>query len=198
MSHQLGRVARALASRVLPLLLLAGSIATQALAGADDVPAQFGPRVTASERFQAPFATGDFDGDGKPDSLYLVSIRSAAPGITLNGDVTVLGGLFGREALGDRPEGLALAVLLASGKGKFLLTGYDGEGTTGFFESPIWSEPEPPLAVAKRGSADFAAFQRQEPHISQDIMVVGTEAGIDMALYWTGRSFALFEPAEEP
>lgn len=190
--------ARAATFRILPLLFLVGPIATQSLAGADDVPALFGPRVTASERFQAPFATGDFDGDGKPDSLYLVSIRGAAPGSSLNGDVTVLGGLFGQEALGDRPEGLALAVLLGGGKGKFLLTGYEGEGVTSYFESPIWSNPEPPLGVAKRGSADFEAFRRQEPHIAQDIIVVGTEAGIDTALYWTGSSFALFQPAEEP
>jgi len=28
--------------------------------------------------------------------------------------------------------------------------------------------------------------------------VLGTEAGIDTALYWNGKTFALFEPNEEP
>jgi hypothetical protein len=194
----LRRATRAGASWVLPMTLLVGLSATHATAGTDDLAALFGSRVTANERFKAPFAAGDFDGDGELDALYLVSIRGAAPDSILNSDVTVLGMLFGQEALGDRPEGLALAVRLAGGKGKFLLTGYEGEGVTAYFESPIWSDPEPPLGVAKRGSESFEAFRRQEPRIKFDVIVVGTEAGIDTALYWTGAGFALFQPSEEP
>ena len=33
---------------------------------------------------------------------------------------------------------------------------------------------------------------------AHDILVVGTEAGIDTALYWTGQSYAWFQPVEEP
>ena len=198
MSDRLHRAIRASAFRVLSLILLVGLAAAESFAGGDDLAALFGSRVAASERFKTPFATGDFDGDGETDSLFLVSIQAAAPGQRLNDDVSVQGKLFGREALGDRPEGLALAVLLAGGKGKFLLTGYEGEGVTGYFESPIWNEAEPPLGVAKRGSESFEAFHRQLPRIEHDIIVVGTEAGIDTALYWTGNSFALFQPAEEP
>ena len=198
MSGRLLRVDRASALRILPLILFVVLAAADSLAGGDDLPALFGSRVAASQRFKAPFATGDFDGDGEADSLFLISIQAAGPGQTLNGGVTVQGELFGREALGDRPEGLALAVLFAGGKGKFLLTGYEGEGVAGYFESPIWNEGEPPLGVAKRGSESFAAFHRQMPRIEHDIIVVGTEAGIDTALYWTGNSFALFQPAEEP
>jgi len=34
--------------------------------------------------------------------------------------------------------------------------------------------------------------------IAKKALVVGTEAGIDTALYWTGKGYALFSPEEEP
>jgi len=55
-----------------------------------------------------------------------------------------------------------------------------------------------PLSLAKRGSKVFADFQRQKKAIRNDVLVVGTEAGIDTALYWTGKGYALFSPDEEP
>jgi hypothetical protein len=179
--------------------LLIGLAAAQALAGQpDDVSKLFGARVQANSRFQAPFATGDFDGDGKPDALYLVTILPGSAENRLASDVTVIGSLFGQEALGERPESLALAIVQDGNKKKFLLTGYEGEGVADYFGSPIWEEPAVPIQIAKRGSKTFEDFQRQEGKIKNDIIVVGTEAGIDTALFWTGRSYALFQPAEEP
>jgi lipopolysaccharide assembly outer membrane protein LptD (OstA) len=41
-------------------------------------------------------------------------------------------------------------------------------------------------------------FNAEEPGIKHDILVVGTEAGIDTALFWNGQNYVLFSPAEEP
>ena len=181
------------------LLLLAGLAAVWALAGQpDDVSKLFGTRVQANSRFKAPFATGDFDGDGISDALYLVTVLPASAENALASDVAVIGALFGQEALGARPESLALAIVQDGGKKKFLLTGYEGDGVADFFSSPIWAGPSVPVQVAKRGSKTFEDFRRQDGKIKDDIIVVGTEAGIDTALYWTGHSYALFQPAEEP
>jgi hypothetical protein len=169
-----------------------------AAASPDKVALRFGSRVQASGRFAAPFATGDFNGDGRPDAVYLVTIQPQSSENKIAGDVTLIGKLFGSTTLGPRGEALALAILQGGGKGKFLLTGYQGEGVAGYFESPIWSATPVPLAVARRGSTVFEEFRRQEPKIENDILVVGTEAGIDTALYWTGEGYALFQPAEEP
>jgi hypothetical protein len=179
--------------------LLCALAAVQATAAPpDEVQLLFGARVQASSRFEAPFATGDFDGDGKPDAVYLVTVLPQSPVNKIAGDVTVIGKLFGSKELGARGETLALAILQGDGKRKFLLTGCQGEGVAGYFESPIWSATPVPLAVAKRGSTAFDEFRRQGAKVRHDILVLGTEAGIDTALYWTGKGYALFQPAEEP
>ena len=189
---QLGGLALGLA-----LLTALGSLSAAA-ASPDDVSKLFGSRVQANDRFAAPFATGDFDSDGTSDAVYLVTILPQSMDHKLASDVTVIGKLFGRAPLGPRGEALALAILQDGGKRKFLLTGYQGDGVTSYFESPIWSETPIPLAIAKRGSKSFEEFHRQEKRIAHDILVVGTEAGIDTALYWTGQSYAWFQPLEEP
>jgi hypothetical protein len=132
------------------------------------------------------------------DAAYLVTVLPESAQDKLAGDVTVVPTQFGREPLGSRGEALALAIVQKSGRQKFLLTGYDGEGVSDFFGSPMWESPPPPIAVAKRGSKTFRTFQGQEPGIKHDILVVGTEAGIDTALFWNGKSYILFSPLEEP
>ena len=176
------------------LALLAGLM--PASAASDDLPALFGTRVSAAPRFPGPVATGDFDGDGLPDRVYLVKIAPASPSAALAADVVVNWKAFGTKPLGNHGEELAIAIVHGNGKVKTLLTGYNGDGSTEFFGSPIWSEAKPPISLAKRGSKTFAEFQRQEKAIRNDVLVAGTEAGIDTALYWTGKGYALFSPGE--
>ncbi len=158
----------------------------------------FGSRVSENTRFKAPYLAADLDGDGAADAVYLVSIAPASPKAVIRSDVTISSKLFQSQPLGSHAENLALGIVLAKGKRKFLITGYQGEGVSDFFGSPIWREKSVPLSVAKRGSRTFLEFQRQEKHIRNDVLVVGTEAGIDTVLYWNGKAFALFEPSEEP
>ena len=167
-------------------------------AKAEDLSTLFGSRVTANARFSAPFLSGDFDGDGTPDAAYLVTILPQTAQNKLAEDVTVVGMVFGREPLGARGETLALGIVQKGGRQKFLLTGYDGEGVSDFFGSPIWGSLPPPIDIAKRGSKVFQTFQAEEPGIKHDILVVGTEAGIDTALFWNGQNYVLFSPVEEP
>jgi hypothetical protein len=154
--------------------------------------------VTANTRFKAPLFTGDFDGDGMPDAAYLVTILPESAQDTFAKDVTMIGTVFGRGPLGARGETLALAIVQKGGRQKFLLTGYQGEGVADFFGSPIWGSLPPPIDIARRGSEIFQTFKAEEPGIEHDILVVGTEAGIDTALFWNGQSYVLFSPAEEP
>jgi len=190
---------RRLRNIALAVALMTGLATARAAAGqADDVPKLFGARVQADTRFQAPFATGDFEGDGRQDALYLVTILPGSAGGGIARDVTVIDGLFGEQPLGTRPEKLALAIVQEGGRRKFLFTGYQGEGVADYFDSPVWQQSPVPIQTATRGSKTFEDFQRQDRKIKNDFIVVGTEAGIDTALFWSGSGYVLFQPAEEP
>ncbi|HLY54125.1 MAG TPA: hypothetical protein VKS60_01125, partial [Stellaceae bacterium] len=120
----------------------------------------------------------------------------ATAGAALPHEVTVIGTLFGNKKLGNRGTPRALAIVHGNGA-LFLLTGSLGEDGD-FFDTPIWNSDEPPVRTAARGSKDFVELRRHEPRLHNDAILVGTEAGIDMALYWNGRTYALYKPPEEP
>jgi hypothetical protein len=177
------------------LSLVAGNTAA-----APSVSALFGSRVAPIAHFHQPYEVLDFDGDGVPDQIYLVSIAAGSPAATIAKDVTVLAKPLKGEPLSNRAEPMALAIVLGKSGQKFLLTDAM-DGTTHFFDqSPgsIWKQQPLPLAIAKKGSAQFKQFRKQEKQIAHDVVVLGTEAGIDIALYWTGKTFTVFWPEEEP
>jgi hypothetical protein len=153
----------------------------------------FGPRVTENPRFKAPVMIGDFDGDGVPDALYLVTVKPAAANASFAKDVTVVEGLWYSQPLGNRGEKLVPAIVFGKTGKKFLLPGHEEAGTD-FFESPIWSADPIPLSVAVKGSRQFKQFAKADKRIKNDVIVIGTEAGDDTALFWTGKKFAWYEP----
>lgn len=181
--------------------ILAGMAATVSFAVASttpttapqDVSSIFGSRVTENPRFKEPVMIGDFDGDGVPDALYLVTVRPASPSSVFAKDVTVVEGLWYSQPLGKHGETLVPAIVFGKTGRKFLLTGHE-EDATDFFESPIWNADPIPLSVAVRGSKQFEAFAKVDKRIRHDIIVIGTEDGSDTALFWTGRTFAWYEP----
>lgn len=168
--------------------------------GGPSIPSQFGNRVSENPRFKAPFATLDLDGDGAADQVYLVSIAPGSPKATFAADVTVLPDVFEPTptALGNRDEKIALAVVFGKTGRKFLITDCD-ESAVHFFDTDpnsIWSANPIPITAARRGSAQFRDFQKQEKRIRNDVLVLGTEAGTDIALYWNGKTFTVFWPAD--
>lgn len=159
----------------------------------------FGSRVTGIARFSSPYARLDFVGDGVADPVYLVSIAHGSSKLTISSDVTVVPDVFGvppGHPLANNSERIALGVVLGRSGRKFLITDFDNSAH--FFDSPIWQEKSIPISVATRGSPAQKAFQKQAKSIENDILVLGTEAGIDIALYWNGKNFAVFWPNEEP
>jgi hypothetical protein len=177
-------------------LLLAGNAGAAQSASPEGVSKIFGSRVVNSPLAKAPL-TGDFDGDGGPDTVYLVTIRPASAQASFAKDVTLVENLFSGKPIDGHGEKLAVGIVLGKDKRKFLLTAY-GKGDDGFFDSPIWGQAPLPVEVAKRGSKDFKYFAQGEKRIKNDVIGVFTEAGINTAVYWDGRTFAHYWPAEEP
>jgi hypothetical protein len=172
-------VLRAIATAIAALVLIA---AAHQMVG-------FGGRVTPVSDQHAPFAAADFDGDGVPDTVYVVSVSA---GGALPSEVRTISGLWSSPWRSGVVTKRALAIVLGKTRRKYLIVDPD------YFDTPIWNDSDLPLAVAKRGSKAFKEFQAEEVRIRNDILVAGTEAGIDTALYWNGKTFALFEPVEEP
>jgi hypothetical protein len=168
--------------------LLAAASALALMGAASSMPG-FGDRIASVANQPAPYASADFDGDGVADTVTVVSV---AAGKALPGDVTVIASLWPSSWRANQATSRALAIDLGMQHRKFLITG------PAYFDSPMWNEKQLPLSVARRDSKPYREFQAREKRIQNDVLVLGTEAGIDTALYWNGKTFALFEPAEEP
>lgn len=168
--------------------LLAAIVALLLIAAASP-SVGFGDRVAPVANQRVPYASADFDGDGTADTVTVVSV---SPGKTLPGDIMVISDAWSTPWHANQSTKRALAIVVGKQHRKFLIADPD------YFDSPIWNEKQLPLDVAKRGSKAFREFQSEEKAIQHDILVLGTEAGIDTALYWNGKTFELFAPAEEP
>lgn len=62
------------------------------------------------------------------------------------------------------------------------------------FSTPIWQTTPLPINIIVRDSAEKIIGK----NIRGDMLSLGTEAGIDIFLFWNGTNFELFEPKEEP
>ncbi|HEX2591638.1 MAG TPA: hypothetical protein VHL34_09095 [Rhizomicrobium sp.] len=173
--------------RRLTLALLAGIVVMTLPASVGAKPPSSCDAVDPGELCAGPL-TLDFDGDGVADSVTLVSAHGP---IGMSAGTTIISNLWGPKV----KEAKDTVVFIRLGKPS---RGYLLMDQSGFFDTPIWKQKPLPLEVAKRGSKAFKEFQSQERAIKNDILVLGTEAGIDIALYWDGKTFKLFEPNEEP
>ena len=154
---------------------------------------QFGTSVQPLSDRKPYYLTGDFNGDGRQDVLVLVQSRgSAAAG------VTSLNPWHPRASRLPAVGSTGLAILHGSRGGwdaaapaaRFLVT--DRE----FFSTPIWQAPggSALLSVKKKPRRGTVTPKGARG----DVIHVATEAGIDLSLYWDGKTYRIFAPQEEP
>jgi hypothetical protein len=62
----------------------------------------------------------------------------------------------------------------------------------------MWKEQKPAVETIAKTDKRYRAWKKQVPALKADAIQVGTEAGIDILLYWTGKEWELFWPDEEP
>ena len=138
------------------------------------------------------FATGllaaDFDGDGVADEFKIT--RDAAKAATEAGMVVV--DPWKQTSSSKSPNGLGFVVRLSRAAKSYLL--HDSE----FLSTPAWKEQKPPVDMIARTDLRYRDWKKQVPALKGDAIQLGTEAGIDILLYWDGKQWRLFWPAEEP
>ncbi len=90
------------------------------------------------------------------------------------------------------PDALAIYIRHGRDGGEFLL--YD----RGYLSSPLWINDQLPISVVKRDTAQYRRWQREATGLTGDAIVLPTEAGIDILLYWDGGTYRVFYPNEIP
>jgi hypothetical protein len=130
----------------------------------------------------------DFDGDGVADEF---KVTREADKVAKNSATRVINPWHEKQSPAQTAKGLGLVIRLSRTPQTFLL--HDAE----FFKTPIWKEAKPPVRVITKKDKDYAAWKKQVPALRGDAIELGTEAGIDILLYWDGK-WRLFWPEEEP
>ena len=136
----------------------------------------------------------DFDGDGVADEFTIT--HDAAKAAKEAGIVLVNPWKKKASSLNTQPSTLnntlGFIVRLSRGAKRYLLC--DPE----FLGTPAWKEQKPPVETILRTDPRYREWKKEVPALKTDAIQLGTEAGIDILLYWDGKQWRLFWPAEEP
>lgn len=151
-----------------------------------------GSLVAASPCESGPPSQGaawlaDFDGNGRVDRLWLLPAA-------------------------DRPDTRGRAVDPWQGSGRpydahrLALVIERGRGAPGclviqnrrFFATPIWEGGDVPVHILRRGTPEALGWRRVARGWRGDGVLLGTEAGVDLLLFWDGRRPRIAQRNEIP
>ena len=130
----------------------------------------------------------DFDGDGVADEFKPTRDAGALAG---GKDVRLVDPWSEKSAAKQVPKGLCLFVRLSRKPQSYLVHGP-------LFDTPIWSQKPLPLKIIGTKDRAYAGWKKEAPEMRGDGIELGTEAGIDILLYWNGKRWRVYEPLEEP
>ena len=130
----------------------------------------------------------DFDGDGVADE-FAITRDAAKAAKEANVRLVNPWGITDRPK--QPPKGLGFVVRLSRAARHDLLHDPD------FFNTPIWEEAKPPVEVISKQDRRYRAWKKEVPALRGDAIQLGTEAGIDILLYWDGKQWRIFWPEDE-
>ncbi len=136
--------------------------------------------------FAAGVRAADFDGDSVADEFKIT--HDAAKAAQEPGVLAV--NPWKQTAKPSRD--LGFIVRLSSTAKTYLL--HDHE----FLSTPAWKEQKPPVETIAKTDKRYRDWKKQVPALKGDAIQLGTEAGIDILLFWNGKQWRLFWPKEEP
>jgi hypothetical protein len=160
----------------------------------------FGAGIEVAKDRKPYFLTGDFNGDSRQDLIALIHLKQAKS--SLPKEVVVLNPWGYERKNSQGTSDLALVIIhgAAAGwdtqtpAGRYLLTDRD------YFSTPIWEEPGGSnlLSLRKKRRPRGGRAEAAPRMAKGDAVAIPTEAGIDIFVYWDGKTYKVYAPAEEP
>ena len=141
-----------------------------------------GPPIVEGQ--PTPVWEGDFDGDGKPDRLWV-----RPPGTPL-GFVEMAADPW--TGFRRRYNIREAALIVAHGHRCSVIQ------HPRFFSTPIWDAADKPIKVLHRSDPAIRDWPRLSRRWRGDGVLLGTEAGIDELLLWDGRRWRIARSADTP
>lgn len=127
--------------------------------------------------------TGDFDGDGVADRLWVRrQSRAALPALAWDPWNSRL----------RRNAGVAFMLVIDRRDACTLIQ------NRRFFSTPIWQDSPAPLQVLPHDAPQGESWKTVAPRWRGDGILLGSEAGIDILLYWDGRRFRVVHSDDTP
>lgn len=151
-------------------------------------------RIVPHATFATTRTVGDLDGDGKAEQLAIVHILARTPQRQVD-PALVVANPWDSDApaqalpAADQPMALILTNS-ATGTRHLLHSDYIALSANLFKGAPVRAE--------RKGTATFRDFRRDCPAMRHDYLLMATEAGIDIALFWNGRRYEVCWPNETP
>lgn len=158
----------------------------------------FGQSVEVAAEHKSHLLFGDFNGDSFGDVIVLTKLKTGRSGLPKNVKVLNPWGYERKDSAGT--SDLALVIIHGrragldspNSPGTYLLADRD------FFSTPIWEARQDALISVARKSPKRGKRLSSGKTATGDTINLATEAGIDVTLYWDGKTYRLDTPQEEP
>lgn len=158
------------------------------------VTTQNKPRIIPDSRLLAPINGADLDGDGKQDAVSIVHILPGGVGRRMDRNIVVANPWdidASAQALQDEDTQIALLIENSRSGTRYLLH-------SPYVEVSNNLRANGPVEVTRAKSSRARAFRKDCPALRHDVLLMTTDAGIDIALFWNANRFEVCWPQEIP
>lgn len=141
-------------------------------------------RLAPHPRFRDPVTQADLDGDGKPDTITVIHILPGGAGRELAADMIITNPWdsdASAQGLTDEDQTMALVVENSRSAARYLLH-------SPYVEISARVGAGHPVAVARANTRLARGFRKDCPDLRHDFLLMATEAGIDIALFWNAHA----------
>lgn len=149
--------------------------------------------VETAPHFAQPQQGVDLDGDGRADRVELVRIARGVRGAAVAGSPSVANPWdmdAQAQPLPLSAVALALRITNSASRHVWLLHG-------AYLES-ILDMDAAPATPLRRTTKAWRTFRHDCPELRHDVLQMPTQAGIDIALYWSAGRYRVCWPSEVP